>query len=98
MIINPKNLINKISTFGKKLNSELSKVSGSYGKLENHVRFGENPLVNELFINAPKFEIYKNFKMFEDKKSHKYRFKLAPLGGRRVRLDDFSNKFFNKNQ
>jgi mRNA-degrading endonuclease RelE of RelBE toxin-antitoxin system len=94
---NNKNFINQISSFGMKLNSELGKISHGYGRPENHIKFSENPLTIKCFDNTSRFDAYKNFKISESRKTHNYRFKLAPLNGtsRYNRFDKFGNKFFN---
>lgn len=93
---NSKNFINKISSFSKKLNSELGNFSTSYGRPENHIKFSENPLTNKCFETLIKFDAYRNFKISESRNTHNYRFKLAPLNGdtKYDKLDKFGNKFF----
>jgi hypothetical protein len=93
---NSKNFINQVSSFSKKLNSELGKISKSYGKPENHIKFSENPLTNKCFDSMTKFDAYKYLKISESRKTHNYRFKLAPLNGacKYEKLDKFGNKFF----
>lgn len=97
-IEDPKNFINKISSFKMKLNTELARISRGYGKEKSQIKFAENPLLSNFYSVIPKYDKYKNIKIIEDRKSHGYKFKLAPLKGANkfTRLDNFGYQMYYK--
>jgi hypothetical protein len=61
----------------KCLNSELSRISHNYGKLESFKRFNSNTARDKLF-NDNKYLAFRNNRMTEVRQYHR-RAKLAPL-------------------
>ena len=82
-----------ISSFEKKINTELSRISRSYGKLNAISKFNNN-LLEKYIEFVPDFENYRVLKILNNKE--KYKFKLSPLIiQKKDGFDKLGNKFFD---
>jgi len=84
---------NKINSFDLKFNKDLAKISPLYGKIDSRNKFANNDQFDELIQEVKDFQTYRNIKIVNDKKNH--RFRLLPLiNNKKNSYEVLANNFF----